>query len=140
MTNSKSWNTSEEDKETWDAFFPCRTDNVGDYLNAEGSNEAMLKIGSSTQRDEIEDVETLETSEAPMENIPLLVDPIETPALEVPSAAKAIAINHVITVEPISIETLQGEVAKSEVNITTSAYVGNNCSILNSTNVFYIRC
>ena len=70
----------------WDILFPRRTDGMGDYLNSEGSDEDMPEIGSSaqieviTQRDETEDVKTLETSEAPVENIPLSVVPIKTPA------------------------------------------------------------
>ena len=78
---------------------------------------------------------TLKASEAPMENILLLVAPIETLALKVLPATKTATIEPVTTVEPVA-----SEVAESEINITTSAFAGNNCSALNSVNVFYIRC
>ena len=42
----------------------------------------------------------------------------------------------VATAEPVSIETLQGEVAELKVNITTSASAGKNCSVLNLAHVF----
>jgi len=57
---------------------------VGDYLYSKGSNENMLDIGSSiqlevsTSRGEIEGMGTLETSEAPVENIPLPIARMET--------------------------------------------------------------
>ena len=49
---------------------------VSDYLKPKGPDGDMLDIGSfaqlevTTQRDEIEDVGTLEISKAPVENIP----------------------------------------------------------------------
>ena len=77
MTNSKSWNADEEDDEAWDILFPHHKEDVGDFLNPEGPDGDMPDIKSSaqlevtTQKEETEDVETLETSEAPIENIPL---------------------------------------------------------------------
>ena len=91
MTNSKSWSANEEDDQAWDDLFPHRTEDVGDYLNPEGLNEAMPDIGSSahtavaTHEDETEDVDILETPEATIENVPLPVAPIEMPAPKVPS-------------------------------------------------------
>ena len=96
MIKSKSWNADEDDKKTWDTLFPCRTNDVEDYINSEGSDEDMREIRFSvqieviTQRDEIEDVGTLKTSEAAVEDIPLSIAPIEMPAPEVPSAAEAV--------------------------------------------------
>ena len=101
--------------------------------------ESIAKIEVATQRDETEDVGTLETSKAPVENIPLSVAPIKTPAREVPTATEVVAIEHVTTAEPVS-KTPQGEIAESEVNITILASASNNCSVLNSANIFYIRC
>ena len=129
MINFKSWNVDEEDEETWVAFFPHR-------INYEGSDEDMPKIGSSAQikitvqGGKTEGVGTLETSEALVEDIPLPVSSIEMPAPEVLPAIE------VVTAEPISMKTPQGEVAESEVNITTSTPVGKNCSILNLAHVF----
>ena len=125
---------------------PCCTDEVGDYLNSEGSDEDMPEIRSSAQieviaqKDETEDVGTLETSEAPMENIPLPVASMETPTSEVSPATKATVTEQVITAEHVSLETSQGKVTESEVNITSSASAGNNYSVLNLAHVFYIRC
>ena len=56
---------------------------MGDYLNPEGSEEEMEDIRSfvhievTVQGDETEDVETLKTHEAPIENVPLLVASME---------------------------------------------------------------
>ena len=91
------------DDQAWDDIFTSHAENVGDYLNLEGPEEDMQDIGSSghievtTQGDETEDVEILETPKAPTENVPLPVastDPadklavettfIETPSSEVP--------------------------------------------------------
>ena len=72
-----------------------------------------------------------------MENIPLPVAPMEMPALEVLPAAEAAVIEHIATIEPVSIETPQGKVAESEVNITPSTSVGENCSVLNLAHVFF---
>ena len=119
---------------------------MGDYLNPEGSDGDMSDIGSTaeievaTQGDETEGVVTLETSEALIENIPLLVAPTEMPAPEVPPATEAVAPEHVTTTEHVSVETPHGELPASGVIITTSTSTGNDCSILNSANIFYIRC
>ena len=51
MINFKSWKIDEEDADTWATSFLHRTDDVGDYLNSESSNEDMSKFGSFTQRD-----------------------------------------------------------------------------------------
>ena len=126
MTNSKFLHTNEVDNETWDILFLHRIDNVGNYLNSKGSDEDMPKIGSSTKREEIEHVGTLETSETPVEKIPLPVAPTKTPDLEIPSTTEATTIEHVTTAEPIF-----GKVVKSEVNITTSTSACNNYSVLN---------
>ena len=75
-----------------------------------------------------------------MENIPLPVTPTKMPAYEAPPALDATMTKHVTTIGHVSIETPQGEVAKSEVNITTLTSAGNDCGVLNSTNVFYICC
>ena len=90
--------------------------------------------------DEMEGAEIIETHEAHMEDIPLPVAPLDksaiemasarTPVPEVLPAAEVAVIEHVTTAEPISIETPQGEIVKSEVNITTSASAGKNCSTL----------
>ena len=67
----------------------------------------MSDIGSSaqlevnTQRDETEDVASLETFEGPVENIPSLIAPIEMPAPEVPPAVEAAVMEHVVTVGPL---------------------------------------
>ena len=117
-------------------FLPTCTNDVGDYLNSEGSDEDMPEIGSSTQRDETEDVGTLETSATLVEDIPLPVAPMEMPAPEVFPAAEGAVIEHVATTEPVFTETPQDEVAESEVNITTSAPVGKTCSVLNLAHIF----
>jgi len=146
LTNTKSWNANEEDEEAWDILFPHRTEDVGNYLNPEGSDGDIPDIGSSaqievaTQRDETEDVGTLETSKAPIENIPLPIAPTKTPAPEVPPTVEAAATEHVTTIENVSIETPQGEVAGFEAFITITNSAGNDCSVLNSANIFYIRC
>ena len=62
------------------------------------------QIEVTTQRDEIKDVGTLETSKAPVENIPLPTV-TKTPALEVPPTIEAAAIENVTAAEPVSIET-----------------------------------
>jgi len=144
VTNSKSWNAVEEDDKVWGIFFPHCTENLGDYLNLEGSNEDRPEIGSSaqievtTQRDETKDMGTLETSEALVENIPLPVAPTKMSTLEVPPATEAAATEHITTIEHDSIETPQGEVAESELNITTSTLEGNDYCIWNSAYIFYI--
>ena len=146
MTNFKFWNTNEEDNEVWDTLFPCRTDDVDDYLNSEGSDEDMSEIGSSVkievtaQGNETGGMGTLKTSEALMEDIPLLVAPMEMPPPEVLPATEVATVEQVTTTEHVSLETPQDEVAESKVNITTSAFAGNNCSILNSAHIFYICC
>jgi len=94
----------------------------------------------TTKRGDSEDVGTIETSDAPVENIPLPVTPIETPAPEVPPTVDAAVTEHVTTTEHVSVETPQGEVVESEVNIITSTSAGNDCSVLNSANIFYIHC
>jgi len=77
----------------------------GDYLNPEGSDGDMSDIGScaqievTTQRDENEDVGTLETSKVPVENIPFSIAPTETHAPKVPPAIEAAATKHVTTAE-----------------------------------------
>ena len=140
MTNFKSWNINEEDNEAWDALFPHSTDDVDDYLNSEGSDEDMLEIGSSvqievtTQGDETEGVGTLETFEDG--GHPSFGCSLETPALEVLPATEVAMAQQVTTIEHVSPVTPQGKVAESEVNITISASAGNNCSVLNSVNVF----
>ena len=111
--------------------FPTSYNNVGNYLNSKGFDEDMPKIGSSTQRDETEDVGILETSEATVEDIPLPIALTETSAPKVIPAAEAAMIKYVSTAEPVSIETPQGEVAELEVNIATSASAGKNHSVLN---------
>ena len=73
---------------------------------------------------------TLETFKAPVENIPLSVAPMET------LTPRVLPATEVATAELVSIETLQDEVAESEVNITTSAYTGKNCRILNLVHIF----
>ena len=83
---------------------------------------------------------TLETSKAPVENIPLPVASSKITALEVLLAVEVVATERVTTAEHVSIETTQGKVARSEVIITTLTSVGNDCSVLNSANIFYIRC
>ena len=47
MTNFKSGNVNEEDDEAWDALFPCRTDDMDDYLNLEGPGDEMQDIRPS---------------------------------------------------------------------------------------------
>ena len=85
-------------------------------------------------------MKTLEASEAPVEDIPLPVAPMEMPIPEVSPVTKAVVTEQITTAEHVSLETPQGEVVESEVNITFSASAGNNCSILNSAHVFYICC
>ena len=144
LTNTKSWNANEEDEEAWDILFPHRTEDMGNYLNPEGSDGDILDIRSSTQievatqRDETEDVGTLETSKAPIENIPLPIAPTKTSAPEVPPTVEAASTEHVTTIENVYIETPQGEVAEFELNITTSTLEGNDYCIWNSAYIFYI--
>jgi len=83
-------------------------------------------------------VGTLETSEAPVEDIPLLVSLMEMPNPEVLPTIEAVMIENVATAEHVSLETPQGEVANSGVNIITSTSTGNNCSVLNLSHIFYI--
>ena len=100
---------------------------MGDYLNSESFDEDMTEIGSSAQieviaqRDETEDMGTFEASKAPMENIPLLVASMETPTPEVSPATQAAVTEQVTAAvtEHVSLETPQGEVEESEVNITS---------------------
>ena len=73
---------------------------------------------------------TLETFKALVENIPLPVAPIET------LTPRVLPATEVATAELVSIETPQDEVEESEVNITTSASAGKNCSILNLVHIF----
>ena len=109
---------------------------MDDYLDLESPGEEMQDIRPSaqvevtTQADDTEGAETIETREAPMEDVRLPVAPVhkpatemalaDTPASEVPPTAEAAVIEHVETTEPVSIETSHGETVESEVNITTS--------------------
>ena len=116
MTNSKSWSVEKEDDQVWDDLFPHRTEDVGDYLNPEGLNEAMLDIEPSahttvaTHEDETKDMDILETTEAPMENVPLLVALIETITPEISPPVEATATDHITTTRHVSVETTHGEV------------------------------
>ena len=114
---------------------------VSDYHKPKGPDGDMLDIGSfaqlevTTQRDETEDVGTLEISKAPVENIPSHDCSNKRPAPEVPPAIEASTTKHVTTTEHVSIETPQGEIVGSKVIITTSTSAGNECTILNSAKV-----
>ena len=93
--------------------------------------------------DETEDVEVIETHEALVEDVPLsvaLVDKsatemclVETLVFEVTPAIEGIVTEHVASA---SLETPQGEIAKSEVNITAPASAGKNCGVLSLAHVF----
>ena len=101
MTNSKSLIANEEDDGAWDVLFPHCTEHVGDYLNPEGADGDISDIKSSahieitTQGDETEGVGTLETSEAPTENVPLPVAPTGMHASKVSPATEAAVTEHV---------------------------------------------
>ena len=93
----------------------------------------------TTPMDEIEDVKIFETHEAPTEDIPLPVAPLdkpvtemastETPAPEALPAVEAAVIEHVATAEPVPFETPQGEAAELDVNIATSASACKNHNV-----------
>ena len=65
----------------------------------------------TTQADDTGSADTIETHEAPMEDVPLSVAPVdkpaiemalaETPAFEVPPASEAAVMEHVVTVGPL---------------------------------------
>ena len=131
MTNFKSWSADKEHDQAWDDHFPYLTEDVGDYLNPEGLNEAMPDIRSfarfkvATHGNETKDMEILRTSEAPMENIPLSVASTEMPASKVPSSVEVDAAEHTTTGH-VSVETTQYGAAGSEVTLITLISAGND--------------
>ena len=86
----------------------------------------------TTQADEIDHVEVIETHEAPVEDVPLSVAPVDklatkrslvkTSISEVTPPTKAVVTQHVTTVELVSTEPPQGEASKF--NIITLASAG----------------
>ena len=83
-----------------------------------------------------------------MEDIPLLValvdklatemSLVETPVFEVPPATEVAVPEPITPIEHVFLETLQGEVAELEVNITISTSIGKNHSVLNLAHIFSI--
>ena len=72
----------------WAASFPHHTDDVGYCLNLEGPGDEMqdtrhsTQVKVTTQADETEGAEIIETYKAPMEDVPLLVAPVDKLTIE----------------------------------------------------------
>ena len=64
--------------------------------------------------------------------------PTETSALKFPFSAETDAAKHIVARRVSVEEATQGRGGGSDVTITTLISAGNNCSILNSANIFYI--
>ena len=95
----------------WGALFLRDLEGLGEEMQ-EIRPSAQVEV--TTQADDTESAETIEIHEAPMEDVPLLVAPVDKPATEMALAktpasetpnAEATVIEHVATAEPVSNET-----------------------------------